>query len=98
MMEPAAAAPTETVENVAMSQTFAQWLQGAVSAFSTQVGALNIARGGVTSAADSKLAAQTQLASAQVVEKEAMASEAQVSESAMAARDEVVAILQSWNP
>ena len=78
--------------------TFAQTLQSAVSAFSAQVGALNTARGGVTAAADGKAAAQTQLASALVVETEAVASEAVVSKSAMAARDEVVVILQAWMP
>ena len=96
-MEPV---PTETVSlnNGAEMPTFAQALQSAVSAFSTQLGALNTVRFGVLEAVDSKAAARTQLESAQMVEEEAVASEAQVSESAMAARDEVVAILQSWNP
>ena len=79
-------------------ETFAQSLQAAVSAFSTQLGALNTARGGVTAAADSKIAAQTQLASAQEVEKQAVASETTEEDSAVLARDKVVVILQAWAP
>ena len=78
--------------------TFAQSLVIAVAAFSAQLGALSTARGGVTTAAEGKASAQTQLTSAQEVEKEAVASEAQVKDLALAARDEVVVILQGWTP
>ena len=78
--------------------TFAQQLVVAVAKFSAQLGALNTARGGVTTAAEGKASAQTQLVSALQVEKEAVASEAQVSDLAIAARDEVVVILQAWVP
>ena len=88
--------PAEVV--VVETPTFAQLLVVAVAAFSSQLGALNTARGGVTAAADSKVSAQTQLSSALQVEKEAVASEAQVSDLAIAARDEVVVILQAWTP
>ena len=83
---------------VVETPTFAQSLQSAVSKFSTQLGALNTARGAVTAAADSKAAAQIQLTSAQEVEKEAGVSESTVEDSAVAARDEVVVILQAWTP
>ena len=78
--------------------TFAQSLQVAVSAFSIQLGALNTARGGVTAAFEGKVSAQTQLASALETEKVAAASETQVEDLAIAARDEVVVILQAWAP
>ena len=78
--------------------TFAQSLQVAVSAFSTQLGALNTARGGVTAAGDSKVAAQTSLVSAQQVETDAVANESEVEDLAVAARDAVVVILQKWAP
>ena len=83
---------------VVETPTFAQSLVIAVAAFSTQLGALSTARGGVTTAAEGKVSAQTQLTSAQEVEKEAVASEAQVKDLAIAARDEVVVILQGWTP
>ena len=88
----------QVVDAPVQAPTFAQLLVVAVAAFSTQLGALNTARGGVTAAAEGKVSAQTQLSSALQVEKEAVASEAQVSDLAIAARDEVVVILQAWTP
>ena len=86
------------VQQVVEVPTFAQSLQKAVAAFGTQLGALNTARGGVTAAGESKAATEAQLTSDQQVEKEAVASEAQISGMAVAARDDVVVILQAWTP
>ena len=91
MVQQIADAPVE-------APTFAQQLVVAVAKFSTQLGALNAARGGVTTAAEGKASAQTQLASAQQVEVEAVASESEVEDLAVAARDAVVVILQAWAP
>ena len=79
-------------------QTFAQALQGAVSEFTAQVGALNTAHGGVSAAADSVVAAEVQIASARSEERGAIATHAEASKAALTARDEVVEILQSWTP
>ena len=87
-----------TTQTVELAPTFAQALVVAVAAFSAQLGALNTARGGVTAAADSKVTAQTALASAEQVELDAVASESEVEDLAVAARDAVVVILQAWAP
>ena len=89
---------TQPAEVVVETPTFAQLLVIAVAAFSAQLGALNTARGGVTASEDSKVAAQTQLASALQTEKEATASEQLVRDAAIVARDNVVAVLQAWTP
>ena len=78
--------------------TFAQALQSAVSALVAEVGTLNTARGGVEAAAENVALAETQLLSAQSGKREAGANVTRISQSALLARDEVVSILQSWNP
>ena len=90
--------PLGTRGDVAETQTFAQALQGAVSAFTSRLGALNTARGGVEAALEDRVIAQAQLDSALAGQASAAATEAEIAKAALLDRDEVVSILQSWAP
>ena len=85
-------------EVVVETMTFAQTVQASVLAFSTQMSALKTARGSVNEASESKVAAQTQLTSAEEGHTTAMESAADAAKLALTARDDLVTVLQSWVP
>ena len=89
--------PGETGENKP-EQTFAQALQDAISEFTAGVSSLNGAKGRVSEAEDGEAMAQTQLESARETRAYTVNTLAETSQVAMAARDNLVSILQSWTP
>ena len=87
---------TEAVEAVALP--FAEVLQGAVTRFSSDVGALRAADVDVDTARGATGAAAIQLAAAEQTETDKLRDRNTVAASAVASRDELVRVLQSWVP
>ena len=90
--------PPQVVAKEVELPTFAQSLQGAVSAFTGRMGALKTARGGVEEATETETIAETQLREAKAGKVVAVASETDSSQAAITARDELVTILAAWTP
>ena len=89
--------PVPEPDPVLVAPAFGASLQNAVAAFVDSLASLKSSDLGVDTARDAKMAAQTQLNKIQATEGAALGSRAESYESAGAARDVLVAVLQSWN-